>query len=95
MAQQTDREYIMPPKPKNTGLADFTADPEPDTQENARGGGRGHVKAGGGVRHVTLRLTPDQWERAHQFARSEGVPLTQLAIKGISELLKKKGLPEL
>ncbi len=86
----------MPPKPKTTGLAAFTEDLDPNTQDAPpKTYGRGQVKAGSGPRHITIRLTPDQWERAHQFARSEGVPVSQLAIKGISRLLKDKGLPEL
>jgi transposase InsO family protein len=86
----------MPPKPKNTGLAAFTEEPDPNTQDAPpKTYGRGQVKAGSGPRHITIRLTPDQWEKAHQFARSEGIPVSQLAIKGISRLLKDKGLPEL
>jgi hypothetical protein len=37
--------------------------------------------------HVTLRLTYDQWDRAHQLARTEGVPLAHLAIRGLSKIL--------
>ena len=52
-------------------------------------------KAMGDVVHVTLRLDREQWERAHQLARSEGVSLNQLAIDGISKLLEDRGLPAL
>jgi hypothetical protein len=45
--------------------------------------------------HVTLRLTYDQWDRAHQLARTEGVPLAHLAIRGLSKILEDKGLPGL
>jgi hypothetical protein len=53
------------------------------------------MKGTGKYYHVTLRLTQDQWERAHQLARSEGVPLAQMAIRGLSKILEEKGLPKL
>jgi hypothetical protein len=53
------------------------------------------TKGTGKYYHVTLRLTQDQWERAHQLARSEGVPLAQMAIRGLSKILEEKGLPKL
>jgi hypothetical protein len=65
----------------------------PETDENKRKKRR--KKAIGDVVHVTLRLSPDQWNKAHQFARSEGISLNQLAIDGINRLLEDKGLPEL
>jgi hypothetical protein len=48
----------------------------PETDENKRKKRR--KKAIGDVVHVTLRLSPDQWNKAHQFARSEGISLNQL-----------------
>jgi hypothetical protein len=53
------------------------------------------MKGTGKYYHVTLRLNHDQWERAHQLARSEGVPLAQMAIRGLSKILEEKGLPGL
>ena len=53
------------------------------------------TKGTGKYYHVTLRLTQDQWERAHQLARSEGMPLAQMAIRGLSKILEEKGLPKL
>jgi hypothetical protein len=53
------------------------------------------MKGTGKYYHVTLRLTHEQWERAHQLARSEGLPLAQMAIRGLSKILEEKGLPKL
>jgi predicted HicB family RNase H-like nuclease len=65
----------------------------PETEESKRKKRR--RKATGEIVHVTLRLNHEQWNKAHQFARSEGVSLNQLAIDGINMLLKDRGLPEL
>ena len=35
------------------------------------------------------------WDRAHELARSEGVLLAQMAIRGLSKILEEKGLPKL
>jgi hypothetical protein len=79
---------------KDTGLSAFTdtqetAVEERTTKANAR------TKATGKIVHAQLRLNHAQWERAHQFARSEGVSLNQLAIRGMSKLMEEKGLPGL
>jgi hypothetical protein len=84
----------MPPKPKDTGLAAFTDEAE-DRSTGTAARRRGRTKAKGEIVHVTLRLTHDEWERAHQLARMEGCSLNELAIMGISRILKEKGLPEL
>jgi predicted HicB family RNase H-like nuclease len=81
-------------KEKDTGLSAFTetqevAVEERTTKANAR------TKATGKIVHAQLRLNHAQWERAHQFARSEGVSLNQLAIRGMSKLMEEKGLPGL
>jgi hypothetical protein len=81
-------------KEKDTGLSTFT-----DTQEEAAEEQAAKLnvrtKATGKVVHAQLRLNHAQWERAHQFARSEGVSLNQLAIRGITKLMEEKGLPGL
>jgi hypothetical protein len=84
----------MASKGKGPGLTEFfekkdTAEEEESTASNAR------TKGTGKYYHVTLRLNHDQWERAHQLARSEGVPLAQMAIRGLSKILEEKGLPGL
>lgn len=84
----------MPPKPRDTGLAALTDEPE-DTTAQTTSHRRGRPKGKGDIVHVTLRLTHDEWERAHQLARKEGCSLNDLAIMGISRILKDKGLPEL
>jgi hypothetical protein len=81
-------------KEKDTGLSAFTetqeiAVEERTTKANAR------TKATGKIVHAQLRLNHAQWERAHQFARAEGVSLNQLAIRGITKLMEEKGLPGL
>jgi hypothetical protein len=80
---------------KDTGLSAFT-----DTQEEAAKDrvAKAHVrtKGTGKVRHAQLRFnSEDQWQRAHVFARAEGVSLNKLAIMGISRLMEEKGLPGL
>jgi predicted HicB family RNase H-like nuclease len=79
---------------KDTGLSAFT-----DTQETAAEErttqAKARTKATGKIVHAQLRLNRDQWERAHQFARAEGVSLNQLAIRGITKLMEDKGLPGL
>ena len=84
----------MASKGKGPGLTGFfeskdAAEEEESTASNIR------MKGTGKYYHVTLRLTQDQWERAHQLARSEGVPLAQMAIRGLSKILEEKGLPKL
>jgi hypothetical protein len=77
---------------KNTGLSDFADTQEEATQEKP------HVrtKGTGKVIHAQLRFTSqDQWQRATLFAMSEGVSLNQLALMGMSRLMKEKGLPGL
>ncbi len=77
---------------KRTGLSAFTQrqqEPEPSPPPKRRKRGQGeHVS-------ITVRLTRAQWERLHQFAISEGDSLQGLAIKGLSALLKEKGLENL
>jgi hypothetical protein len=85
---------MMASKGKGPGPTGFfeskdTAEEEESTASNTR------MKGTGKYYHVTLRLTQDQWERAHQLARSEGVPLAQMAIRGLSKILEEKGLPKL
>jgi hypothetical protein len=85
---------MMASKGKGHGLTGFfeskdAAEDEESTASNTR------LKGTGKYYHITLRLTQDQWERAHQLARSEGVPLAQMAIRGLSKILEEKGLPKL
>jgi hypothetical protein len=85
---------MMASKGKGPGLTGFfeskdAAEEEESTASNTR------LKGTGKYYHITLRLTQDQWERAHQLARSEGVPLAQMAIRGLSKILEEKGLPKL
>ena len=81
-------------KEKDTGLSAFTETQETAVEEQAASANV-RTKATGKIIHAQLRLKPEQWERAHQFARAEGVSLNQLAIRGISRLLQDKGLPAL
>ena len=76
---------------KAKGLDDFFKDEDKEQEEPAPQ----RLKGKGKFYHVTLRLTHDQWDRAHQLARAEGVPLAHLAIRGLSMIMKDKGLPEL
>lgn len=77
---------------RKTGLSVFTQrqqEPEeaPPPRRRKRGQGE-HVS-------ITVRLSRAQWERLHQFAISEGDSLQGLALRGLSSLLKEKGLEEL
>jgi len=81
----------MSPKPKDTGLAAFL-DNSPDTLETRS---QMRTKGKGKYVHNQLRMTHDQWELSHQFARSEGMSLNRLALLGISKLREAKGLPAL
>lgn len=44
---------------------------------------------------LTVRLSRSQWERVHQLAVAEGVSIQHLAVVGLSNIFKEKGLPEL
>jgi hypothetical protein len=79
---------------KDTGLSSFTDTQEEAAEEQAA---KLHVrtKATGKIIHAQLRLNHRQWEMAHQFARSQGVSLNQLAIRAIHALMKENGLPGL
>lgn len=44
---------------------------------------------------VTLRLTPEQWRRAHELAVNDETSINALAIAGISKILQERGLPPL
>ena len=72
-------------------LSDFL-----DTQKTKEEPKRKRRRKGTGeVVHITLRLTHSQWRTVHDFALSEGASINELAIEGVSELLKKRGLPPL
>jgi hypothetical protein len=73
------------------GLEDFFKDDDKEEEKAPTP----RLKGKGKFYHVTLRLTFEQWDRAHQLARAEGVPLAHLAIQGISKILEEKGLPRL
>jgi hypothetical protein len=84
----------MASKGKSPGLTGFFE--KKDAAEEAEStAGKTRMKGTGKYYHVTLRLSAERWERAHQFARSEGMPLSQLAILGLSKMLEEKGLPPL
>jgi hypothetical protein len=77
---------------KGKSLTGFFEDKEDKEEEKPT---QRRIKGTGKFYHVTLRLTFDQWDRAHQLARTEGVPLAHLAIRGLSKILEDKGLPGL
>jgi hypothetical protein len=78
---------------KQTGLASFTrrqsSNAAQETSVAPRKRGKGETVS------ITVRLSRSQWERLHQFAVSEGDSLQGLALRGLSQLLREKGLPEL
>lgn len=77
-------------------MADNSMNAFLDTQETREEPKRKRRKKGAGeVVHITLRLTHAQWRMVHDFALSEGLSINELAILGVSELLKQRGLPEL
>ncbi len=79
---------------KPTGLAAFAGKPTKSAAPApgaalARGRGKGALVA------LTIRLTRPQWERIHQLAVSEGVSIQQLAVRGLSHVLRERGLADL
>ena len=79
---------------KQTGLASFTrrqssGDAQLTEATPRRKRGKGETVA------ITVRLSRSQWERLHQFAISEGDSLQGLTLRGLSMLLREKGLGEL
>jgi hypothetical protein len=44
---------------------------------------------------LTLRMSQSQWRKIHDLSLNEGLSINQLALDGISRLLKDKGLPPL
>jgi hypothetical protein len=79
---------------KQTGLASYTRRQSSNATQQTevtspRKRGKGETVA------ITVRLTRAQWERLHQFAVSEGDSLQGLALRGLSMLLREKGLGEL
>ena len=80
---------------KKTGLAAFTGSQEPAARDRAADAANLRTKAKGETVSITIRLSRDQWERAHQLALAEGVSLNRLAIHALSKGFQEKGLPEL
>ena len=78
---------------KQTGLASFTRRQSSTATQETSGAPRKRGK--GETVAITVRLTRSQWERLHQFAVSEGDSLQGLALRGLSLLLREKGLGEL
>ena len=81
--------------PKKTGLVAFTGSQESPSQRQETVPDTLRTKAKGETVSLTLRLSRDQWERAHQLARAEGVSLNRLALLALSKLFQEKGLPDL
>jgi hypothetical protein len=82
----------MAARKKSPGLAEFFDKKEAAEPPSAA---ETRIKGTGKYYHVTLRLTHEQWKRAHELAREEGMPLAQMAIRGLSKILEEKGLPKL
>ena len=78
---------------RQTGLASFTRRQSSNATQEISGAPRKRGK--GETVSITVRLTRSQWERLHQFAVSEGDSLQGLALRGLSLLLREKGLGEL
>jgi hypothetical protein len=78
---------------RQTGLASFTRRQSSNTAQEISEAPRKRGK--GETVSITVRLTRSQWERLHQFAVSEGDSLQGLALRGLSLLLREKGLGEL
>jgi hypothetical protein len=80
---------------RQTGLAAFTGSHASDQRDQDAAPEDIRTKAKGDTVSITLRLTPDQWERVHQLARAERVSLNRLAILALSKMFQDKGLPRL
>ena len=80
---------------RKTGLASFTGRQQTESQGHDDVPEDIRTKAKGDTVAITLRLTPDQWERVHQLARSEGVSLNRLALLALSKIFQERGLPGL
>lgn len=74
---------------KSAGLSKFV---EPDTREaevSPRKRGKRELVG------ITIRLNQAQWRAVHDAALSEGVPMSELFVRALSERLQAKGLPPL
>ena len=76
---------------KPTGLAAFAG----TSTKKAAGAALARERGKGALVALTVRLTRPQWERIHQLAVSEGVSIQQLAVRGLSHVLRERGLAEL
>lgn len=83
----------MSNKPKTSALEKYvkgaSSEAAATTPEPVRSRGRGETVA------ITVRLSRAQWERIHQLAVTEGVSIQHLAVVGLSNLFREKGLPNL
>ena len=84
----------MASKQKSPGLTGFFENKSAEDAKQPVATKR-RAKGTGKYSHITVRLLPDQWERAHQFATSERKAIAELCILGLSKLLEEKGLPPL
>lgn len=91
-------------KKKSTSLAAFgIASPEALKIKNIEdvstqaslGAGRPRLRGRGDTVGITLRLSHENWRRVHDLALTEGISINQLAMEGISEMLRKRGLKSL
>jgi hypothetical protein len=76
-------------KRKSAGLSQFIEDNGTPAEEPPRKRGKGAVVG------LTVRLSRDQWRVVHDAALSEGIAISELFIKALSERLQAKGLPPL
>jgi hypothetical protein len=83
---------------KTTGLSSFTKlkregenIPIPDAPASRQP--MEPTRAKGKVVHITVRLTPNQWERLHELAVSRRMSIQALALEGFSRIFEEMGLP--
>ena len=81
-----EREAV---KKKSGGLDKFIEQeaPEPEAPERRRGKRE--------IVGITIRMNQTEWRTVHDAALSEGVSMSELFMRALSDRLKAKGLPSL
>jgi hypothetical protein len=76
-------------KKKSAGLSKFVEPEAPQTETSERKRGKRAVVG------ITIRMNQTEWRTVHDAALSEGVSMSELFMRALSDRLKAKGLPPL
>lgn len=87
-------------KPRQTGLAAYakgqqlpSSGAQPATARTAASAPAGRRRGTGETVALTVRVSRDDWQRAHQLATAQGVSLQHLMLRGLSAVFAEEGLP--